>query len=290
MAQSRQHPRLRIVDQELWDRAQARLHDIRQSPAVTKSRASEFWTKRRARHLLTGLAFCGCCGGTLSQVGKDYLACRNGRQGMCTNKRSFRRPLLEALILDGLKSRLMAPELVKEFIAEFHREVNRQRRDQEIEQGLRRREFDEVSRKVDGLVNAIADGLRTPGLKSKLEELEARKTELATLVESGTPPEPRLHPNLAELYHQKVANLQEALAVPDTRTEALEILRSLIERIVLHPAESGLEIELIGEIAAMIDLGTNKKAGSFEPAVPEAYRRSVKVVAGIGFEPMTFRL
>jgi len=40
-------------------------------------------------------------------------------------------------------------------------------------------------------------------------------------------------------------------AEPETWTEALEILHSLIERIVLHPTKSGLEIELIGEIAAM---------------------------------------
>jgi site-specific DNA recombinase len=116
-------PDLRIVDQDLWQQVQARLTHIRQSPMVANSRATEFWTRRRARHLLTGRAFCGCCGGTLSAVGKDYLACRSARQGMCTNTRSFRRPLLESLILDGLKSRLMAPELVKEFITEFHREV-----------------------------------------------------------------------------------------------------------------------------------------------------------------------
>ena len=50
----------------------------------------------------------------------------------------------------------MAPELVKEFIAEFHREVNRQRRDQEAGLGLRRRELEEVTRKLDGLINASA--------------------------------------------------------------------------------------------------------------------------------------
>jgi hypothetical protein len=37
----------------------------------------------------------------------------------------MRRPVLEALILDGFKDRLMASELVKEFIAELYREVNR---------------------------------------------------------------------------------------------------------------------------------------------------------------------
>src|SRR5262249_29996265 len=175
-------PDLRIVDQALWDHVQARLGNIRQSPMVTKSRATAFWTRRRARHLLTGLVHCGACGGIVSPVGKDYLACRNARKGICTNRRGFRRAIFESLILDGLKSRLMAPERVKEFIAEFHREINRQRRDREIEHGLRRRELEDVSRKIDGLINAIADGLRTPGLKSKLEELEARKHELAALI------------------------------------------------------------------------------------------------------------
>jgi hypothetical protein len=50
---------------------------------------------------------------------------------------------------------------------------------------------------------------------------------------------------------------------------------------VLHPADKGLEVELIGEIAAMVDLGAqSKKADPEGSAVPEAYRCSVKVVAG----------
>jgi site-specific DNA recombinase len=97
------------------------------------------------------------------------------------------------------------------------------------------------------------------------------------------PPAPRLHPNLAELYRRKVADLQSALADPESRSEALEILRGLVERVVLHPVEKGFEIELIGEIAAMVDLGAqNKTAGPEGSAVPDAYRRSVKVVAGEG--------
>jgi hypothetical protein len=49
----------------------------------------------------------------------------------------------------------------------------------------------------------------------------------------------------------------------------------------LHPVEKGFEIELIGEIAAMVDLGAqNKTAGPKGSAVPDAYRRSVKMVAG----------
>jgi len=55
-------PELRIVDDALWQEAQVRLGEIRQSPRVVKARAAEFWLHRRARHLLTGLAYCGACG------------------------------------------------------------------------------------------------------------------------------------------------------------------------------------------------------------------------------------
>ena len=43
----------------------------------------------------------------------------------------------------------------------------------------------------------------------------------------------------------QVANLQQALSAPETRTEALDLLRGLIERVVLTPAEKGFEVELI---------------------------------------------
>jgi hypothetical protein len=67
----------------------------------------------------------------------------------------------------------------------------------------------------------------------------------------------------------------------DTQTEALEILRGLIERLMLHPVENGFEVELIGEIAAMVDLGAqNKTADPKGSAVPDAYPSSLKVVAG----------
>jgi DNA invertase Pin-like site-specific DNA recombinase len=275
-------PVLRIVDDALWEQAQARLGSIRESPRVAKARAAEFWKHRRARHLLTGLAHCGVCGSPLAAAGKDYLTCAAARrQGTCSNKRGMRRPVLEALILDGLKDRLMAPELVKEFIAEFHREVNRLSRKREIDSGLQRRELEEVNRKLRGLIEAIAEGLRAPGLQAKLDELEHRKIALEAELAAAPPSALRLHPNVAEIYRRKVADLQAALAEPKAQAEALEILRGLIERVVLHPAEKGFEIELVGEIAAMVSLGAHDKAASPKGStVSEAYRCSVKVVAG----------
>jgi hypothetical protein len=288
-------PDLRIIDQELWDRVHARLDGIRASDRVTNARKARFWENRRPKHLLTGLIKCGCCGSSMASIGKDYLACDAARNtGTCSNRRGIRRQILEHVVLDALKQNLMAPELVREFIKEFHKEVNRQRQCLDLEFDLKRRDLTAVVRKIEGLYDAIADGLRTPGLKGKLEELEARKFALEAELAGAPPPAPRLHPNLADLYREKVERLHEALDEPTSRTEAAEILHGLIEVVNVVASKDSFEIELVGEIANMIELantnGTNKKAAPEGAAVPAPYRSSVKVVAGVGFEPTTFRL
>ena len=87
-----------------------------------------------------------------------------------------------------------------------------------------------MNRKLRGLIEAIAEGLRGPGLQGKLDELEQRKVALEAKIAAALPPAPRFHPNLAEVYRRKVADLQSALADPGTQTETLEILRGLIQR------------------------------------------------------------
>ncbi len=84
-----------------------------------------------------------------------------------------------------------------------------------------------------------------------------------------------MHPNLAELYRRKVERLHEAIADPATRTEALEILRGLVDSVTLTPIDGGFEIELLGEIAKMITLPEG--SGSIQVGDVAS---SVKVVAG----------
>jgi site-specific DNA recombinase len=94
---------------------------------------------------------------------------------------------------------------------------------------------------------------------------------------------PRLHPNLAELYWQKVENLAASLNEEDTRLEAAECLRELIEEIRLVPKGRKLQIELYGELAALLNRA-NEHPRSKGTGV------QVTLVAGVGFEPTTFRL
>ena len=280
-------PDLRIVDDELWDAVKARQTAIRESEGVTKARATRFWEQRRAQHLLTGLVYCGSCGSRLASVGRDYLACSAARgQGTCSNRKSIRRGPLEELILEGLRQRLMAPNMVEEFVAAFHEEVNRARREATAARAGKERELAEVTRKLDKLIEALIEGYRTAGLQQRLEDLEARKAALEQELAADPPPPVRLHPNLAQVYRAKVERLREALADPGLRDEALGILRGLIERVVVHPGEEGPQVEIVGEIVKMVELGLDAK----QAALPKEAACSVKVVAGVGFEPTTFRL
>lgn len=173
--------------------------------------------------------------------------------GTCDNRRGVWRSTIEDLIVDALKSQLMAPDLVAEFIEEFHREVNRQRQGAELERSTAQSELATVMRKLDGLVDAIADGLRAPDLQRRLNELP-RKKELQVRLDAPASSPVRLHPNLADLYRKKVTQLNAALEDPDLPAEALELIRGLIERVEFYRAEDGFQIELIGEIANMVKL------------------------------------
>ena len=79
--------------------------------------------------------------------------------------------------------------------------------------------------------------------------------------------------------------LHEALNDPGVHAEALEILRGLIDRVVVHHGERGFEIELVGAIANMMALPLPR-----EGMANVQFRRSVKVVAGEGLEPPTLGL
>ncbi len=180
----------------------------------------------------------------------------------------------------------MTPELVKEFAAEYHRELNRLNAAREGDYERRKEELDRVERQIRAVIDAIKDGLRTPGMKEELYALEARKRGLKAEVKQAPAPRPRLHPKLADLYQQRVDRLNEELNRTELRSEAAQALRALIDEVRLIPVAGRLEIELLGDLAGILALSADSK----KPVTEDRDGLQVTLVAGIGFEPMTFRL
>ncbi len=71
----------------------------------------------------------------------------------------------------------------------------------------------------------------------------------------------RLYPGLAGRYAGKVARLEEALDDPVDGRQAAEIIRGMIDRIVLTPGERGLEAELYGDLASILDICEEASSG-----------------------------
>ena len=284
-------PALRIVDDALWARVQQRLGAQRARCKAAGSTGPGFWERRFAPTVLSGKVVCGACGGTMVNAGRDYLACTAARkQGTCTHTAGIRRERLEALVFGALRTEMMAPGHVAVFVEEFTHEWNRLHAERGAARDATTRELQTVERKLAKLVDAITEGLRGASLQRQLDALESRKAALEVgLRAAGEQKVPALHPNLAEVYRARVASLQDSLR-RGADVETVTAVRALIERITVHsPKEGGAPaIEILGELAAMVRLGRSGDAS--DPALDRLLESSTKVVAGTGFEPVTFRL
>ncbi|MCC7179933.1 MAG: recombinase family protein [Acidobacteria bacterium] len=296
-----QVPALRIVDDEQWAAVQARYATV-QKKWSTAEQGKRFRQFVRPKYLFTGMTKCGVCGAGFVVYYRDRLGCFGTRErGTCTNTLTIPRQEVEERVLTALQEKLLRKDFFEEFCREFAKETNRLRMEQRASLNGAKRELERVKRDIQKIIQAIKDGFAGPDLKAEWNGLQERKTALQSQLETVDEPPPLLHPSMADLYRSKVEELASALQREDTRLEASESLRGLVESIVLTPEEgqppsrandgarSGeprLRIELRGNLAAMLTAANNAKRS------PETGDLQVpmKLVAGGGFEPPTFGL
>ncbi|KXV22452.1 resolvase, partial [Acetobacter malorum] len=281
-------PDLRIIEQDLWDAVKARQSRTTWSQKSRGTGVHPLNALQRPTHLLTGLIKCGCCGGGFSMISKSHLGCSTARnKGTCENRLTIRRDVLEKSVLNGLQTQMMDPALFKEFCEEFTREVNRLRMEKGADLATLKSELPKIERELDKAVQAILDGFASSVLKTRMEQLEARKAEIEVRLAEAPSPPPLLHPNMAELYRQKIGVLHDSLQNEATGTQTKEAIRSLITRIRLIPEKDELGIFLEGDLAAMLGFATNKKNAMHHPdaGVLNKFLVQDSMVAGAGFEP-----
>jgi site-specific DNA recombinase len=289
-------PHLRIIDDAAWHRVKLRQGAIREDmiSAQTAGRndSNSFGVARRPTHLLSGLLKYGCCGAGYTLMNRVKYGCSAARnRGTCDNRKLIHRSEVEARVLAGLRDKLLHPALLAEFVAEYHREWNASRKEEDTTRAALHSELKQLTHKIDNIISAIADGMRTASMQSKLHVFDTRKGELeAKLASLGNSHQPlRLHPGLADVYQQKITSLSASLSEDATRSEAADLLRGLITEIRLHPnasASGGHSIDIYGELGAILELaeGTNDKTRRVTGGVSDS------LVAGAGFEPAAFRL
>lgn len=250
-----QVPELRIVEDSLWQAVQAGLQRRRQ---VRPEHS------RRPKHMLSGLASCGTCGGAWTIRGPNRWGCSRNKEGgpqACANGRTISTSLMEGRVLAGLRERMLDPALVDVYVREYHLAFARGARERSDAGEQLQRQHRELSARVDRLVAAVAaggeefteilDALRTA--RGTRDQVAAQLEQLEQL------PVIALHPTIAADYRAQVEQLNEALAAnPAARTEVIPRLRALIDHIAITPTAEGrgVEIEVTGRLAAMLALAT----------------------------------
>jgi site-specific DNA recombinase len=298
---------LRIIDDGLWEEVRTR-----QGALKSKGTGVPVWDRRRPRTLFSGLLECGCCGAGFSKVSKDSFGCsaaRNKGKAVCTNMVTIKQTDLEARVLDALAHHLMDPEAVAAFCEAYTAERNRLAAAATSSRTTMEKELAATKRDHAKLVDAIIAGVPPEQVKDKMIALDARRKELeAQIAQADAAPAPvRLHTKMSETYRERVAALIRGLAEGEGMDEAREALRGLIEKIVLIPRDDGpgLIIDLHGALASLLLLATdaaasqvtrmasggqNDKSSAGAELQGFDFIEQTVLVAGTGFEPVTFRL
>ncbi|SNR87074.1 Recombinase zinc beta ribbon domain-containing protein, partial [Puniceibacterium sediminis] len=207
-----------------------------------KAGGNPLGTARRPTYLFSGMLKCGCCGASYTLMNKTKYGCSAARnKGTCDNRKLIHRERVETRILDGLKDKLLHPEMIEAFIVEYQREWNQLRSTEVSERATCETELRTVTQKIDKIVDAISEGMFHASMKNKMDALEARKGDLTTrLANLGDAAAPiHLHPSLAQVYRQKVSDLTASLNDELARPEATEALRGLVSEVRMVPDDAG---------------------------------------------------
>ena len=280
----KENPELRIVSDNLWKSVKERQRIIAELAPIHCGRNHLTGSKRR-KFFLSGLLKCGKCGGGYTIVSTDRYGCANRKnRGTCNNSKTVKRQDIEGRVLSGLKNRLLEPKAISLFMDEYIALLKKAEIDNEFEQKGFKQELRKTETQIDAIIHAIEQGIITSTTRNRLLELEVQKTKLKTkLHERFHHPVP--DKEMISVYKEKVADLSEALYEPQIKSAAMDALRPLIDRIVLKPTNSNdINAELYGNIAAMFSLDREKGQSFSDLSI------RLSVVAGVGFEPTTFRL
>ena len=308
-------PELAIIEQELWDA-------VRQRQGKIKKQKKSFRDCTRPRYLLSRLIKCGSCGGGMSMVSQTHIGCSTARnKGTCSNRKTIARDKVESIVLSSLQEHLMDESLCGEFCDEYVRHMNALRHQHNASLGRHQAEHARIKKQLSKMVDAIADGAEVALIKDKLWELENRRIELEEILADKEEAPVLFHPGMATKYHREVRQLVDLLNEDGHRPEAAELLRTLVEKVVLTQVkgQKDFRIDLIGDLAGILNVATGKDITAFQAEsgdlqvemvaggrnqqnlrnkkgrpIGAAQLREmisqVEMVAGVGFEPTTFRL
>ncbi|MGA9328521.1 MAG: recombinase family protein, partial [Bradyrhizobium sp.] len=232
-------PRLRIVEQGLWDAVQA----VRNQRSLHKFGEAGLKVRgRRTTHLLSGLLRCGQCNGpmifTSTSRGRQFVACAAAKtKSACSHAKSYDADLLKQLVIDNMRANLTDPKRHAEALKAAHTEYATLAKKNSGEKVAAERQISRLKVQINRLVDAIENSDRP--VKELMASLQAKDAERVGLIERvrllDSSNVVTLHPQVIETYRQNVDKLHEALSAGTLDVEVVTAFRNLLDCVVVQP-------------------------------------------------------
>jgi site-specific DNA recombinase len=164
---------------------------------------------------------------------------------------------VESRVLVALRKHFLAPDVVAEAVETYRHERQQLQTKHRKKRNDLVRDLGVIERKLKHVMDMVMDG--NPDRKTlgrQLGQLEAEQDRINAELAAGSDASPvALHPQAAERYRGKVAEIHEALTKGDAASrEAITILRDLIDHILVTPTErpAPVDLRVVGNLAALL--------------------------------------
>ncbi len=286
-------PHLRIVDDNLWDRVKRRQLSLVSAAATHSGDKPKRAQSRRRKYILSGLLHCANCGGILTIAGakgRQHYYCQTEKEegpSSCAGMAGLRRDAAEAAVFAGLKKDMMRPAALAVFRDDYAKTLRESSKGTDVQKEMLERSLKKLEKQIGNATAAIMGGLNSPALLSELGKAEEQKAEVAARLERMQRPPLELPDDLDRRYAALVRDLETILGDPDMILRAIDVIKDLVDKIVVQERpEGGHTLDLQGNLARML----RASAPSHNWHDFDLSECSLGVVAGVGFEPTTFRL
>lgn len=167
-----------IIPIDLFERVQERMAQNKKAPAKHKA---------EDEYLLTTKLYCGKCGcfmvgesGTSQQrkLVHRYYKCVSVKKHKGCDKKTVRKEWIEDIVIEQIMRIIFDDDLIKK-LADTVLEIQGT---ENTTLPLLRKQYAEIQRGIDNMLNAIQQGIITSSTKERLEELEQQKSEIAVKI------------------------------------------------------------------------------------------------------------
>ena len=168
-----------IIDADLWDRCQ-----------MMRKKTHQIHIDSPDGYLLSGKCICGLCGSKIygnytgnSNITKNgkrfkyyYYSCRGRKEGNHCRMPYRQKETIEGPIVDLIVSKVIKGKLLDQFTEMIVEALDIQREESTVM--VLQRELDDVSRRINNIIQAISEGIWTKQTAAMLDDLNARADDL----------------------------------------------------------------------------------------------------------------